>query len=1170
MDGKGVILPNQDNYDFFSVEVNNLHWKEFEKIVINIFQKIFDASQIDIIHTQFSHDGGRDGEGVYNVMQCKNEVGFAIQLKIWIEVKKRSAKVTGNDIGFHALKALLDKVSLIVFASNSSFSPQVEETLSLLANFHNINCDLVDGKRLFKFYQKYLLNHTDSINIDNKSMPTIKNNININFSFSRHFLKRYSKKSIEIEVTEPFYVFIDFDFKNSLFDFIGDYEIYIDDIQFVKYDKPPLIHALRFNSKVTHTWVAYSKKIVSSPTIKIHFPNESITNIERQLNINVQKPLFALKPPESVALKTGKLNDFLTAWFESGIYKSVIIYGNAGTGKSYLINHYRYLWLKNNASEIIVDGEIENSESVLLNRFIQDIFFVPIGLLGEEQENRVYDFFVSCQLSSRSAKKLANIICAKKEIDAREFSSDVLSDLLYFLIKKKSEHRKTIIVYEDIHKCQPSVIRLLIKTHKRLICDNIKNVFILLCSRKSTSFKNQGALEEWLYYIEEILEDQNIQSITLEPYSINEASAVIQNAIFSISEIDTYKIIEQVGTTPFGLKEALFYMYQKNWLEYDSKINQFLLKKLSMHGLKSAIKSDVFTKVTKSRISEFKLMIPRWASIFIDASACYGTSFNKNWCFDILDTVICDTEINNFLALSSKLGILKNSNLHSDHLKFDHDLIRVSLVHDMGEIGLRELSSKLLKIIPDDPSNYKQKAFLSFQAGIPEATEFYSEHYGDSSVEKEIYEDALEAYKMTLCVVDRNFMTGTRITNTSLWFIDDALNIAKTNQVELFLSITNRNEKIISLCKKIIDVASHIGSGSQEIVKAFTTEGLMLAKVLCDHQSLGIFHIRQGICLFDQKDLYRSIDEFHKALKYLPSSDHYNRGHAFIELAISLRHTGKKHESFKALKQALREAGDSNPEIRLRVFANAGSLHFNTDWKFTRKYWYKALKIAIMCGSTHYWVHMLIDIAHLDLLDNRFNEAEENYLQASKKAQASGLKSQEFKINLHRSILALTPNEEYETLLFCAEALLKQAELLGITYSIDRRLWKVYANWANVVELKAKMLSNKPQEKKQQLWHLAYTYDKKVINEFENLIFTQNNAELMKDRKIISLLINIYLRSLNSNYPNQEIFEIMDNDVLQYIKFIGNLILKNEIKNIPQNLMKFLKSLLGNYRFVFT
>lgn len=1169
-DKKEILSLNQDDYEVFSNEINNLHWRDFENLVIDIFKNVFETAQIEIIHTNYSHDGGRDGEGTFNIMPYGKDTNFEIRFKIWIEVKKRTAKVSGNDIGLHALTAFLNKVSFLIFVSNSSFEPQVKKALTLLSGSHNINHDLIEGEQLFKLYQKHSLICTK----DNKTKELClhKNDkINISLSYSKRPLKRYSTKSITVEAGEPFYIFVDFDFQNCTIDSINEYKLSNDDIEFIPYDNSPLINAQKLNCRMTHTWVACATGEILKPIIKIYISNKDERPVELPLIINVQKPLFTFKYPASVSSQRDILNNLLTNWFDSGTYKAAIVYGNAGTGKSYLVNQYRHLWLQRHVLEIILDGEIENSESVLLNRFIQDVFPIPIGLLGEDQENSVYDFFVDCQLSSKSARKLANAICYQKKIDAQEFSSDILSDLLYFLIRRKSEQGKVIIIYEDIHKCQPSVVQLLIKTYRRLIYEKVANIFILLCSRKSASFKDQEALREWLSYVEEILEDQNIQPIILEPYSIDEATSLIQNTIFSISEIDTLNILEQVGTTPFGLKEALLYMYQKEWLEYDSEINQFILTENSFTGLRAAIVSNIFTQVTKSRISDIKLRIPQWAAVFMDMGACLGTSFSRKVCFEALNRTIDEAEIDDFFALANKLGILKNSNLYFEYIKFEHDLIRTSLLNDMDEINFRILSSKLLKVISDDFVNVKQKAFLAFQAGIPDAVEFYSECYGDKSVELEIYEDALEAYKMTFYVTDKNMITGTRITNTSLWFMDEGLNKAKENQIVLDLPINIRNKKNMSLCKKIVDTASNIGSGSQDIVECFITEGLMLAKVLNDLTYLGIFHIRQGICFFDKKDLDKSINEFRKALNYLSITDFYNRGHALVELAISLRHAGKKNESFVILKQALKEVGHKSPEIKLRIFANAGSLYFNTDWKRTRKYWQKALEVAKEWGNAQYWVHMLIDIGHLNLLDNCFEKADDCYRLSYEKAHMSGLKKQEFKIHLHQSILVLIKNkEDIELQLLCSETSLKQAEQLGIAYAIDRRLWRVYANWANVSELKAKFLPNKSLESQKQLWHLAYTYDKKVIKNFETLIHRQNNLELLNNRRITPSLINIYLRSLNPTYPKQQIFENMDEQVMIQIKSIGDLIIKNDIDKVPQNIAKFLKPLFGIYRFIFT
>lgn len=131
-------------------------------------------------------------------------------------------------------------------------------------------------------------------------------------------------------------------------------------------------------------------------------------------------------------------------------------------------------------------------------------------------------------------------------------------------MKEKSEAEKIIIVYEDIHKCQPSVIHLLLKIHKRLLNERNGNVFLILSSRKSSSFSQNDIIENWIYYMEQLLTDQYIHPISIEPYTTEETKFIIHQTVIGLNDIDAYNIIKQVGTTPFGVREAMLYMYQKS------------------------------------------------------------------------------------------------------------------------------------------------------------------------------------------------------------------------------------------------------------------------------------------------------------------------------------------------------------------------------------------------------------------------------------------------------------------------------------------------------------------------------------------------------------------------------------------------------------------------------
>lgn len=1148
---------DKTNYNNFKKEIDSLSWKAFEDSVILLFQKIFDTINVKIIHTPYSHDGGKDGDGTLNIFPQYdiNKSGLDFQVKIWIEVKKRSTKVGGHDVGIHALSAFLNKVSLIVFASNASFEPQVSEILQSLCNNHNINYYLVDGEKLFQLYQKYEKQGT--IDFDENK---VRHPLSAKISFSKRSLRQYSASVISVNLHEPFYVFIDFEAVSNTN--AQEYELVSECIEFVPYKNVPSLaqsSALQCE-KVTHIWIGLPKKEVQDGYVEIKFIE---TSSIIQKGVTIKKALFTLMPIGKIKENIKQLEASIDLWESNKIYQSCIIYGNAGTGKSFIINSVRTYWLRENISEILLDGEIENSEALLLNRLIQELFPIVNGVFKKEQKDVLYDFLsVHCQLPYTLAKKLADIICTKGFIDINEFSSELLADLLYFLLREKSSTEKLVIVYEDIHKCQPSVVRILLKIHKMLLNEHNENIFLILSSRKSTSFSQSDIIENWIYYMEQLLADQNIQSISIEPYTTDEAKFVIQQIIWGLNEIDVYNIVKQVGTTPFGIKEAMLYMYQKGWIYYDETIQNFVFKRKDYQFLTKSIKTNEFIQSTKYRLLELKNIVPLWCIFFLDAAACIGSSFPIQWCLKIIKQQIPEQEFVNTLSILNRLGILKISNIHHDYLRFDHDLIRLVILNNQGEIKFRELSHSLFGVVPDQPEFYKQKAFLAFQAALTEDAMYYAEMYADTSTQNCIYEDALEAYKMCARIIDYNLFSGLRQTNMSLWFVDDALNMAKDIQTAPNIEITQKNKKLLQLCLKIVEVATHIGSGCQEIVELFINEGLLLSKLLNNPTAEGIFNIKYGILLFDKKETKKSIAFFRKALEMLPRQETYYRGDALVELAISLRHCGLKEDSFKALKEALNQCNTNDYEIKLRVFANAGSLYYNIDWQHTKRYWERALRIAEYSNNVHFWTHILVDIGLLYLLENRFDVSERYYNVAYQKANFSGIRSQEFRIDMHRSILALINynNDDVLTQLRYAELLIKQAEKLGVSYANERRLWRVYANWANLLEMKLKFLTLSCEDKISTL-KLIYIYDKRAISEFK--------TTSIHDSSLIGVLTNAYIRMQQYRYSTKNFLSSYGSDIKNQVISLHSKLSENKMNSIPDNLTKFIKPLLGFNRFIF-
>ncbi len=1163
------------NYDHFEKKINELVWEDFENLVINLFKEIYLESEISIRQTQASKDGGKDGEGLFIIEPDKEHNDLSIEIIIWIEVKKRSKNVVGNDIGWYAIKALNKRVSKIIFATNKFFTKDAKDELKRLSSSYFFNYALIDGHRLFTLIKKYnreennVKQMTTNCKLGFASLPSIKTNI----SFSKKVFKDfYTSDNLTIETDIPFFIFIDFEFDEDIDEYvIPQYDLFIDEVELVKYCSNNLVFPLMPTEGNVHIWLGKSNEKIINPFIKIKNSKKSSVFIELPTNLIIEKPLFQFEPSLSNQDIINKINNLLECWFLDFKYKSLIIYGNAGTGKSFITNRLRYLWLKNQMIEICLDGEVENSESKLLERIFKEFFPVKCSLFTPENKQQIYNMLIDYGLPDISADKLSNEICMKSQIDTKEFNSEILNDLLFFLLTKITQRGPLVIVYEDLHKCQPSVISIILKLHKLINYQSVNKIFLLLSSRKSVNFKEKGLNQEWILNLEKLLDETKIIRFDIEPYTKLEARDILIKTIPTLPLHFIEVLIRQIGTTPFGLREAMLFMYQKSWIYFDDKIDQYVLNKSTKTAFKESIFTNDFHQVTSLRIKEFKNIIPDWAKVFIDMGACLGTSFNKQFCIESIYSQISKIDYLDFITSARKLGILRNSDFDLNIVQFDHDLIRTYLLLDIGESKQRELASTLYDHLSSKIEDDKLKAFLAYQAGKPKEVEIYAEKYGDFCKKNEVFEDALEAYKIALFVIDENAATKFREANKSQWFIDDALNMA-IPLVLKEITRSQRNKKILHFFIKIIEVINFIGSAGQEVLKQFITEGMIIAHEERDMRSIAIFQIRYGVHLFEKKQVRESIKQFQKALSILPVSDTEIRCHALLELAISQRHIGNKKQSFGTLKLILKMLESNDCEMKVRVYANAGSLYFHDDWNFVRRYWERALKLAKDCSSVNLSVHMMIDLAHLDLIEENIEKATICYKNAQEVAEKSGLKSQLFRIYLHLSIIYLLSNDEIKINCVLAERYLMQAESLGLMYSIDRKLWRVYANLANVHEVNAN-INITSVKKTNNYYEKTYIYDMYVIQAVSEIIVSQKDIfkkDLINDRRIIPALTNIYMRNQEDSYPKIDFKQLIPDFVIEKVSIISGLIMSKEFENVPVLMRKFLKKINGKYRFIFT
>jgi tetratricopeptide (TPR) repeat protein len=129
--------------------------------------------------------------------------------------------------------------------------------------------------------------------------------------------------------------------------------------------------------------------------------------------------------------------------------------------------------------------------------------------------------------------------------------------------------------------------------------------------------------------------------------------------------------------------------------------------------------------------------------------------------------------------------------------------------------------------------------------------------------------------------------------------------------------------------------------------------------------------------------------------------------------------------------------------LATQVRANFGATFFQTDWDKTRCHWQRAVQIAKRYGLTDRYVHSLIDVAHLDILEDKLAEASPSLEKALALSRDYGLENSELRCLLNLGCSALMQGELPQAL-----ELLREADKLGVRHQIGRRLWRVRANMA--------------------------------------------------------------------------------------------------------------------------
>jgi len=276
------------------------------------------------------------------------------------------------------------------------------------------------------------------------------------------------------------------------------------------------------------------------------------------------------------------------------------------------------------------------------------------------------------------------------------------------------------------------------------------------------------------------------------------------------------------------------------------------------------------------------------------------------------------------------------------------------------------------------------------------------------------------------------------------------------------------------------------------------------------------------------------------------------RAQNLVRLAIALRQIGQLEESRRELVRALRERKSSDWSLATQVRANFGATFFYIDWDKTRHHWSRALLIAELRNLPDRKVHSLIDVAHLDLLEDQNEKAIQQLEEALVLSKDYGLENSELRCLLNLGCEAMMRGDPVQAI-----DLLREADRLGFRHGIGRRLWRVRANMATAYFILGDV-------------QRSLATDKITLNSMPSLEgpISLGPPSFSKTRLVLALA-NIALRA-NKSDAHQMILREIPGPILYVAKELASDVVKGRLDLLPGLRGRHCKELSGQRFFVIT
>lgn len=1036
-------------------------WQDFEAFAVKTLCLYYQRAGFNLVPTPLQGDQGRDGNAIL-ILGPEQESSLAVVVRLWVEVKQRTRVVGLTDLGGHILLAFLQSVTKLVFVTNSTFSPQLRNTIEGFASRLNFQYALFTGADLLKLARSLQGQSSNTLNADlNKrprsahlSLPTVA----LRWTLSPEpaaALFESALAPVKIPFTTPVYLVAELEGlilpAPTTFQIVATPRLPIASVlsEDVVAPRSGLLAQGDCLRLAWPFWIEGEHPIdVSDFSVHLLWPSTTTDIRVRTIKVPAcHRPITSILGrhlPASRQILLKSLTQYANSSHQDGGCRTLCLLSAPGSGKSHMLQLLRQCWLRAGTEEIYIEGGVHSTDRDVFSRVCEHLLPRPPTSFGAEDINLFSTMLTANDFPPDLAAVLAHWMVSGTFEGLSGPSEVLLGRSLGRLLAARSRNTHIIISFDDLHKARTSVLLMCAEALKELRSRPHANTLFVFASRERSASSDSSTRALWQCALDELLVAADARQVNLPSFSELEATELVRTVVPRLLKSSCMALIQVVGRTPLALREGLAYLRDTERIVWDKALNEYLPR--GFFPIDELRSLDSLSHVTEFRIKTARERLDPAVVDYLDAAACLGRTFRDGHARSVI-TTLSALDLESGIGELERLEILRPSRLGTDWIEFDHDLIRHATLAIMPRLRHRRLASELLNVLDSVAVPTRVMAQLAYQAGRSDLCLQYARSESEAARKERRFADEAEQLALALAVADPSTVVALGLDRERL-FLDDAVALASPMGDA---SVDNVPAvEVCHLLQRLAQAAAQVSSGSGDMVERAATEALMLAHRLGEQSAIAKCASLLGRVNFERDRIVASVSQYQEAenafavmpLKTIAT----DRASNLVRLAIARRELGALDESRRTLDLAL-ELAPNDVDLRIQAITNLGASYFHVDWNETRRLWTEARALSRKANMTDREIHLALDLNRLDLLEGRWDIAKLELEQLDRLLEDLRLDYPRLRLlNQFGVLYALMGS------LQLAERFLRDAESYAVQHRAIRRLWKIRANLATLSE----------------------------------------------------------------------------------------------------------------------